>query len=70
MGRRSLRGLSKTDKGQEEDLFFGNNPCILQSVVEFRVDALYICGYGIRTRNATSSADNSKYHTQVKVRRG
>lgn len=69
MGRRSLRGLSKTDKGQEEDLFFGNNLCILQSV-EFGVDALYICSYGIRTRNVTSSADNSKYHTQVKVRRG
>ena len=69
MGRRSLQGRSKTDKGQDEDLFFGNNPCILQTV-EFRVDVSYICRYGIRARNVTSSADNSKYHTQVKVRRG
>lgn len=37
IGHRSLRGLSNTDKDQEEDLFFGNNPCILQSV-ELKVD--------------------------------
>lgn len=45
MGRRSLQGLSETDKGQEEDLFFGKNPCILQTV-EFRVDVSYICRCG------------------------